>query len=108
MHQQYETIPNTIPNKAGAEAGAQNTALTPSVWLALASLSLAMLLSALGTSIANVALPTLTQAFSVPFQAVQWVVLACLLATTTLIVSVGRIGDIVLIAALSWPAIFLV
>jgi EmrB/QacA subfamily drug resistance transporter len=65
-----------------------------SVRWALASLSLAMLLSSLGTSIANVALPTLTQAFSASFQDVQWVVLAYLLAITTLIVSVGRLGDI--------------
>ena len=53
-----------------------------------------MLLSSLGTSIANVGLPTLAQAFSASFQEVQWVVLAYLLAITTLIVSVGRLGDI--------------
>jgi EmrB/QacA subfamily drug resistance transporter len=54
-----------------------------------------MLLSSLGTSIANVALPTLAEAFTVSFQHVQWIVLAYLLAITTLIVSVGRLGDIV-------------
>ena len=53
-----------------------------------------MLLSALGTSIANVGLPTLAQAFNASFQEVQWVVLAYLLAITTLIVSVGRLGDL--------------
>jgi EmrB/QacA subfamily drug resistance transporter len=62
---------------------------------ALTSLSLAMLLSSLGTSIANVGLPTLAQAFHATFQEVQWVVLAYLLAITTLIVSVGRLGDII-------------
>ncbi|PBC01106.1 MFS transporter [Mesorhizobium sp. WSM3860] len=62
---------------------------------ALASLSLAMLLSSLSTSIANVALPTLSTAFAASFQAVQWVVLAYLLAITALIVSVGRLGDLV-------------
>lgn len=61
---------------------------------ALASLSLSMLLSSLGTSIANVGLPTLAQTFDASFQAVQWIVLAYLLAITTLIVSVGRLGDI--------------
>ncbi len=60
----------------------------------LASLSLCMLLPSLGTSIANVALPTLAEAFAAPFQQVQWVVLAYLLATTALIVSVGRLGDL--------------
>ncbi|KAB0491107.1 MFS transporter [Pseudomonas vancouverensis] len=61
---------------------------------ALLSLSLSMLLSSLGTSIANVGLPTLADAFSASFQAVQWVVLAYLLAVTALIVSVGRFGDL--------------
>jgi len=60
----------------------------------LASLSLTMLLSSLGTSIANVALPTFVHAFGTSFQTVQWVVLSYLLAVTTLIVSVGRLGDL--------------
>lgn len=61
---------------------------------ALASLSLSMLLASLGTSIANVGLPALAEAFSASFQAVQWVVLAYLLSITALIVSVGRLGDL--------------
>jgi EmrB/QacA subfamily drug resistance transporter len=68
---------------------------SPSVKGALVSLSLAMLLSSLGTSIANVGLPSLAQAFSASFQQVQWVVIAYLLVITTLIVSVGRFGDLV-------------
>lgn len=71
------------------------TQQTPSVRGALASLALAMLLSSLGTSIANVGLPSLAQAFSAPFAQVQWVVIAYLLVITTLIVSVGRLGDLV-------------
>lgn len=65
----------------------------PSTRSTLAGLSLTMLLSSLGTSIANVALPTLAVAFSASFQEVQWIVLAYLLAITTVIVSVGRLGD---------------
>lgn len=68
--------------------------LTRSARWALASLSLSLLLSSLGTSIANVGLPTLAQAFGATFPQVQWVVLAYLLAITTLIVSVGRLGDL--------------
>src|SRR5258707_15144460 len=66
-----------------------------SVGWALASLSLSMLLSSLGTSIANVGLPTLAQAFNASFQDIQWIVLAYLLAITTLIVSAGRLGDLI-------------
>ncbi|MGX5846963.1 MFS transporter [Mesorhizobium sp. PL10] len=61
--------------------------------LALASLSLATLLSSLGTSNASVGLPSLMQAFGASFQSVQWVVLAYLLAITALIVSAGRLAD---------------
>jgi EmrB/QacA subfamily drug resistance transporter len=62
---------------------------------ALTALSLAMLLSSLGISIANVALPSLVRAFDASFQDVQWVVLAYLLAITSLVVGVGRLGDLV-------------
>ncbi|PQO99591.1 MFS transporter [Pseudomonas frederiksbergensis] len=64
-----------------------------SVRWALASLSLSMLMPSLDTSIANAGLPTLAEAFDASFQHVQWIVLAYLLAITTLIVSVGRLGD---------------
>ena len=61
----------------------------------LASLSIITLLASLGTSSANVALPALAEAFGSSFQQVQWVLLAYLLAMTTLIVIVGRLGDAV-------------
>ncbi|MDB5651660.1 MAG: transporter [Hyphomicrobiales bacterium] len=76
------------------EEKTESARLPGSVRWALASLSLSMLLSSLGTSIANVGLPTLAQAFTASFHEVQWVVLAYLLAITTLIVSVGRLGDV--------------
>ena len=60
----------------------------------LASLALSMLLSSLGVSIANVALPTLAHAFAASFQHVQWVALAYLLAVTVMSVGAGRLGDL--------------
>lgn len=80
------------PAPPGQPATQAGTATMP-VRGALASLSLAMLLPALGTSIANVGLPDMAQALQAPFQDVQWIVLAYLLAITALIVSVGRLGD---------------
>ncbi|MFJ4248175.1 MFS transporter [Pseudomonas sp. NPDC089741] len=65
---------------------------TPARW-ALTSLALSMLMPSLDTSIANAGLPILAAAFDATFQQVQWIVLAYLLAITTLIVSVGRLGD---------------
>ncbi|WP_119157806.1 MFS transporter [Caldimonas tepidiphila] len=82
-----------VPGTGEAVAG--NARRNPALGGVLASLALCVLLPSLGTSIANVALPTLAEAFGASFQQVQWVVLAYLLATTTLIVGVGRLGDLV-------------
>lgn len=62
---------------------------------ALAGLSLATVLSSLGTSIANVALPTLAKAFDATFQEAQWIVVAYLVSITGSIVGAGRLGDVV-------------
>jgi EmrB/QacA subfamily drug resistance transporter len=68
-------------------------AAQPAARRGLAGLCLSMLLSTLGTSIANVALPTLAADFDASFSAVQWVVLAYLLAVTSTLVAAGRLGD---------------
>lgn len=52
-----------------------------------------MVLSSLGTSVANVALPNLAATFDEPFQIVQWVVLAYVLTVTCSVVAVGWLGD---------------
>src|SRR5690242_10670877 len=74
-------------------ANRPSVAPTASVAGALAGLSLSTLIATLGISIANVGLPTLAQSFGASFQQAQWVVLAYLLAVTTLVVSAGRLGD---------------
>lgn len=67
----------------------------PPPWspMLLFSLCLSMLLSALGSSLGNVALPALAQAWRAPFALVQWVALGYLLTLTALSVSVGRLSD---------------
>ncbi|MEF9674654.1 MFS transporter [Pectobacterium aroidearum] len=62
----------------------------PSVTLTLA---LAILSASLGTSIANITLPTLTETFSAPFAQVQAVVIAYLAAMALSVVIAGRLGD---------------
>lgn len=58
-----------------------------------AALALATLLAALGTSIANVALPALVQDLAAPFAQVQAVVTAYLATLTLAVVLAGRLGD---------------
>ena len=78
-----------------AQAEASAARAEPDPRAALASLSLAMLLPSLGTSSANVALPTLAHGFGATFGQVQWIVLAYLVAVTSLVVGAGRLGDLV-------------
>lgn len=57
------------------------------------TLGLAMALASLGTSITNIALPALTEAFAAPFSQVQAVVVAYLVALTISGLLAGRLGD---------------
>lgn len=56
---------------------------------------MAIFLGTIDASIVNVALPTLVKEFSTTFGAVQWIVLAYLLSQATLVLGIGRLGDIV-------------
>lgn len=60
---------------------------------AMASLALSTLLASLGTSIANMALPTLAEAFAASFAQVQAVVVAYLAALTAAVFVAGHLGD---------------
>jgi len=66
---------------------------TRAEWGISITLASAMLLASLGTSIANIALPTLAEAFAAPFAEVQMVVVAYLAALTISVLVAGRLGD---------------
>ncbi len=72
------------------ESATSNT----SNWGSTIVLALSILLASVGTSIANIALPTLAGAFSAPFPLVQGVIVAYLGTLTISTVIVGRLGDI--------------
>ncbi|QHQ21386.1 MFS transporter [Pectobacterium brasiliense] len=74
----------TINQPGGPEHAKSGVAIT---------LALAILSASLGTSIANIALPTLTAVFSAPFAQVQAVVIAYLAAMALSVVIAGRLGD---------------
>jgi EmrB/QacA subfamily drug resistance transporter len=62
--------------------------------LILLGLSLATLMTSIDTNIVAVGLPTIAKALNTSFSSVQWIVLSYLLSITTLIVGIGRIGDL--------------
>ncbi|MBN2502100.1 MAG: MFS transporter [Anaerolineales bacterium] len=64
-------------------------------WYVMAAVAMGVFLGTIDGSIVNVALPTLVRELNTDFPTVQWVVLGYLLAQATLMLSVGRMGDMV-------------
>ena len=64
-------------------------------WYVMSAVGMGVFLATIDGSIVNVALPTLERAFITDFSTVQWVVLAYLLTVTTLLLSVGRLADMI-------------
>ena len=64
-------------------------------WHVMAAVSMGVFLATIDGSIVNVALPTLVRELDTNFATVQWVVLAYLLALSTLMLSMGRLGDMI-------------
>ena len=62
-------------------------------WLVMASIAAGVFLATIDGSIVNIALPILQQDLSASFAAVEWVVLGYLLVIVTLMLVVGRLGD---------------
>jgi EmrB/QacA subfamily drug resistance transporter len=75
-------------------SGSQDTVYTHKWWI-LAAVSITLFLGSVDGSIVNVALPTLMKYFNTDFPTIQWVVLSFLLGVTVLMISVGRLADIV-------------
>ena len=64
-------------------------------WVVLSAVSLGTFMSTLNASIVNISLPTLANDFDVGISDIEWVVVAFLLATGALLLTFGRLGDIV-------------
>ena len=62
-------------------------------WYVLTAVSIGTFLSTIDGSIVNVSLPTMVRELDTTFAIAQWIILAYLLTQTTLLLSVGRLGD---------------
>jgi len=63
-------------------------------WLILSAVSLGSLMSTLDGSIVNIALPAIQQDFGIDLTTVEWVVVAYLLVLGSLLLPVGRLGEV--------------
>ena len=64
-------------------------------WFIMAAVAMSIFLATIDGSIVNVALPTLAQDLNAEFATIQWVVLGYLLTISTLLLSVGRLADMI-------------
>lgn len=64
-------------------------------WYVMAAVAMGIFQATIDGSIVNIALPTIARELHVDFAMVQWVVLSYLLTVTTLMLSVGRLADMV-------------
>lgn len=64
-------------------------------WYVMAAVAMGVFLTTIDASIVNLALPTLVRFFDTTFAIVQWVVLAYLLTISTLMLTFGRLADMI-------------
>jgi EmrB/QacA subfamily drug resistance transporter len=64
-------------------------------WKAMLTVWIGIFMATLDGSIVNVALPTLTEYFRTDITTIEWVIMAYLLTITSLLLSLGRISDMV-------------
>lgn len=64
-------------------------------WYVMAAVAMSIFLATIDGSIVNVALPTLVRDLNTDFATIQWVILSYLLTMGTLMLSIGRLGDMI-------------
>ena len=68
--------------------------LTTHKWWAMLGIGLGTLMATIDASIVNISLPTLAGIFHTNFATIQWVVLSYALMLTSLMLGIGRLGDL--------------
>ncbi|MDQ3863950.1 MAG: MFS transporter, partial [Actinomycetota bacterium] len=64
-------------------------------WLVLTAVSVGAFISTLSSSIVNISLPTIADDLGVGISDIEWIVVAYLLTAGSLLLTFGRLGDIV-------------
>ena len=90
MSEAFVAVPDGVPDKSGA--GADGMA-SPARYWAVASVALALFMTVLDSSIANVALPTIARDFGARPSAAIWIVNAYQLATVAALLPLAALGE---------------
>src|SRR5438477_10647170 len=69
---------------------------TAGKWAVLSIVAIGVFMATLDSSIVNISLPTIAHEFGVPLSgAVEWVIIAYLVATTAILLTAGRLADMI-------------
>jgi len=93
---QVSGVPGTPP-QAGPQPPAQPPGVRPTgKWVTLAIVGIGVFMATLDASIVNISLPAIAHRFGVPLNGfIEWVVIAYLLVVATLLLTTGRLADMV-------------
>src|SRR5215475_134280 len=87
--------PMTETTAPSAGWGAPSGPADPKRWIALVILSASLFIIVLDNTILNVAVPTIIREFHTQVSSLQWVISGYSLIFASLLVSFGRLGDII-------------
>jgi hypothetical protein len=90
-HQQSATFALSQPAPDSRGAGEE----TAGKWTIFFLVAIGIFMATLDTSIVNISLPLIAQNFGVPLSgAIEWVAIAYLVTTTALLLTAGRLADL--------------
>jgi EmrB/QacA subfamily drug resistance transporter len=91
---QVQSLQNGNATRAESQARPQAELGGPSKWAVMGILAVGVFMATLDSSIVNISLPTIAHFFVVPLSgAVEWVVIAYLVATAAILLTAGRLAD---------------
>ena len=97
--QQEQAQTERHENPAGSmpdHEAASRTPRQPNKWAVLAILAIGIFMATLDSSIVNISLPTIAHYFDVPLNgAIEWVIIAYLVVIAGVLLTIGRLADIV-------------
>jgi EmrB/QacA subfamily drug resistance transporter len=103
MKQQEEHHQNTIQSQqqrgqavqtTNTGQGVNTSSYRPNKWAVMFVVAIGVFMATLDSSIVNISLPTIAASFHVPLSgAVEWVIIAYLVATAAILLTAGRLAD---------------
>ncbi|HEY5004421.1 MAG TPA: MFS transporter, partial [Ktedonobacteraceae bacterium] len=93
---QQETEPTKLTHASNNEKATTDNSEHAGKWAVLTVVAIGVFMATLDSSIVNISLPTIASYFGAPLNgAVSWVIIAYLVATATILLTAGRLSDMI-------------